>query len=36
MSKEASTVGCRRPAVAGAALVVAAGLIAGVLEQQQQ
>ena len=29
MSDEASTVGTRRPAVAGAALVVAAGLIAG-------
>jgi glucose dehydrogenase len=29
MSKEARTIGTRRPAVAGAALVVAAGLIAG-------
>jgi alcohol dehydrogenase (cytochrome c) len=29
MSKQASTVGIRRPAVAGAALVIAAGLIAG-------
>jgi hypothetical protein len=29
MSNEASSIGTRRPAVAGAALVVAAGLIAG-------
>jgi hypothetical protein len=29
MSKQASTVGARRPAMAGVALVIAAGLIAG-------
>ena len=35
MSKESGTAGGRRPAVAGAALVVAAGLIAGCSKQQQ-